>query len=185
MKIFELVNNKVKFSPQALELKPFKALWLRDKSEDKARANAEMAFVYYFSDYKSDFANETNNEIRAKEIMKIVDGMKIPPDNLVYEACDFYTERQKTISIELLYAARVAASKIKQFYLDVDLTVTDKSGKPIWDITKLQNSLTNLSKTIEGLENLEDRVKREMEEASGMRGNRKKAMFEDGQLASG
>lgn len=181
MILFELQDNKVTFSPQALMLKPFKALWDRDKTKDKTRARNELAFVYYFSDYKSDFSSILDDDERATEILKFLSDID-KPDNKVYEACEFYKSRRETISTQLLEAARHGAKTLKEYYYNVDLTLTDEKGKPVWDVAKLQTSLKTLSDTIEGLEKLEDKVKREQEKESSMRGGREKAMFEDGQL---
>lgn len=179
MQLFEIVNNEVTFSPQALELKPFKALWERDKNKNKKEAIAELSFVYFFSDYKSIYANIVEEEERALEIYNALE-MKQLPDNLVYDACNFYKERQHTISMELLRSARRAIKKIEKYFDEVDFTETNEKGQLKHDISKAANLLGNIAKITQNLSQLEEQVQKEIEESSNMKGNRQKNLFEDG-----
>ena len=179
MQLFEYVNNEVTFSPQALEIKPFRALWDRDKSKDKKTAISELAFIYYYSDYRSIYANITNEDERAVEICKTCT-IKEKPDDLIYKACDFYIERQNTISMELLRSARKSIKKIEKYFDDVDFTEEDEKGKLKYDITKTANILGNISKITEGLAKLESDVQKEIESSGDMKGSGTKKLFEDG-----
>ena len=46
MNLFEIVNNNVTFSPQALLVKPFKEIWDKDETEDKSLAKRELSYIY-------------------------------------------------------------------------------------------------------------------------------------------
>lgn len=179
MQLFDYVNHDVTFSPQALELKPFRDLWDRDKSKDKRVAIAQLAFVYYYSDYKSIYANITDEEERAAEIYK-TGTLKELPDDMVYKACSFYKRRQNTTSMELLISARKAVKKIEEYFDTVDFTEENEKGMLKHDITKGSNLLGNIAKITQNLASLEDQVKKEIEAAGDMKGNRTKSLFEDG-----
>ena len=46
----------------------------------------------------------------------------------------------------------------------------DQSGKPIWKVKDMQSELANLPKVLDELKEVEQRVKKEMEEQSQLRG---------------
>lgn len=179
MQLFDIIDNKISFAPQALEIKVFKALWLRDKTKHKERANAELAFVYFYSDYKSIYATITDDDERAVIIYDTLD-MKEKPDDLVYEACNYYKERQNTHSMNLLLSARIATKKMEDFLASVDFTEEDSKGNLKYDINKVANILGNIAKIVENLAALQDQVQKELEESGTMRGSRAKNIFEDG-----
>lgn len=177
MNLFELKGSDVIFSPQALELAPFKALWDRDTTPDKSRARQELAFVWFFSDFKSDFSDLLDDEERRKAIIEVI---PIVPDDLVEQAISFYEERQSTINTEMLKSAKGAAKKIKDYYDSVDFSLVTPRGQPVFDIKKVQDSLRTLKDTIVGLDELQTQVQKELESKGNMKGNRSKRLMEDG-----
>jgi len=182
MDLFELKDYRLVFSPQALAVGAFKDLWDRDKSKDKKRANAELSFIYFYCDFKSDFGNILDDEERMQQIIinlsDLKDGWKI--DKTVQTAIDFYKERQETVSTKLLDDARYAVKELSSFLRKVDLELLDDKGKPIYDAKKIADTISNLSKVVDSLAALEDRVKKEQDAGASMRGGRTKGMFEDG-----
>jgi hypothetical protein len=180
MELFQLVNHKVSFSPQALLLQPFKDLWDRDTTKDKSQALNELGFVYYYCAFKSDFSDITNDMQREAAIKELID---VEVDDLVRAACKFYKQRQHTISTELLRTAKKAINKMSEYFDTVDFTEQHpKTGKLIHDLGKTKASIDKLGETIKGLNNLEQQVKKELEEAGNMKGSRIKKAFEDGSL---
>ena len=73
MNLFELENNVVTFSPQALLIAPFKEIWDKDKSKGKEDAALKLAFIYYMSDERSDFIHILNTDDRIDEIKTFID----------------------------------------------------------------------------------------------------------------
>ena len=183
MTLFELDNNNVIFAPEALELKPFRALWDRDKTKDKKEATAELAFVRFYSDYKSDFANIVDEETRAIEIVKVLENFKKDkPDDLIWAACDFYKKRQNTLSMDLLDGIRIGIDKMKEFFINFDLKKTDSNGRPVYNPKQINDIIRDIGKTVQSVAEVEDQVRKELEEKSSMRGKREKTFFEDGEL---
>jgi len=77
MNLFEIENNVVTYSPQALMLEPFKKIWEEDKSEDKIQANLVMSYVYYMADERSDFMHILNVDERMQAIKE---ALQLPED---------------------------------------------------------------------------------------------------------
>ena len=179
MRLLELDGTRVIPSPECLQIKPFKKIWERDKSKNKEVAKAELAFVYFFRSFQSEFSSILEDDDRQTEVLKILDYDK-EPDEVVYEACDIYLEAQSTVSSELLMSARKGVEKVKQFFNTVNLNERDKNGRPVFDADKFNRTLSNLANTVKSLTELESLVLREQEIKSEMKGGREKAMFEDG-----
>ena len=50
IRLFKYEGYKVTISEEALLLKPFKAIWDRDRTKSKDRALDELGFIYFFCD---------------------------------------------------------------------------------------------------------------------------------------
>jgi len=181
MDLFEIKEGQVTFSPQALTLTPFAKLWKRDKKKGKPLANAELAAIYFYADYKSDFSEIYDPEEKLNVIKPVIMGMdpEWEPDDIFQEAVDFYKSRQETVSTILLGDARNAVDKISRFLRGINLN-EEVNGRPKHDIKKIADTLGNLSKITESLQKLEEQVKKELQEKESMRGGHAKAIFEDG-----
>lgn len=182
MNLFELDSNySLQISPEAYSLSVFAKLWNRDRTKGKNKAKQELAYVYFMSDYKSDYADIVNEEERSKEIIKGL-GIKDSwiPDNKVEEAIGFYKERRETIASKLLDDAKTALYKISEFLGNVDLTEIDQQGKLRYDPTKIGNLIKNIPQLTKALDEAEKEVKKQLQASSKARGSMEKSMFEDG-----
>ena len=181
MELFELKEYNLTYSPQALALEPFKKLWDRDKSKDKQIAIAELSFIYFFADYKSDFSDILDEHKRAEEIL---DAISLPkgwkPDAAVYAAIKFYQDRSYTVTMRMLESAHKAINKLNKYFDNVNPLEKDSQGKLVHDAKKLVDTIGNLGKVVDGLKELEDRVKKEKEKKGRLRAGREKGLFEDG-----
>ena len=54
IKLFRYEGYKIIISEEALALKPFKQIWQRDRTVNKDKAIAELGFIYFFCDPRSD-----------------------------------------------------------------------------------------------------------------------------------
>lgn len=181
MNLFELKNDIVTFSPQALVLKPFKALWDRDKKKGKPVAMAEMSYIYYFCDYRSDFRDIVDEETRHEQLVELVDlpeGWKI--DEKVRDAIELYDKLQESIAIQSLNAAKVAIDKVNKFLLNVDLKEKDKGGKPIYKPKDIDDSVGKIHTRLSQLAKVEEEVKKQIEAKADNQGSITPALFEDG-----
>lgn len=180
MKLLSLQNNKVTISPEALELSPFRKLWERDKTKDKGKALEDISYVYWFADFSSIYSSLSEEDRKEALLVDVYDS-KRKPDALVEEAVAFYKNKQDEMSpsLSFLEAAMFAANKIKGFFYSVDFSAVDVNGKPIYDITKVNTTLKQIGSTIDGLDQLRERVKRELQSDSRIRGGVEKSLFED------
>ena len=183
MRLFELNdNNEVIIEPQAFLIAPFKTIHDRDKSPKKNISKKEIAFVWFFSDFKSDFNILEDEAIKIKEIK---DALELPatwqPDNLIREAIDYYNRYSKTEATILLEKARNAVRKISTYLEDVDLTKIDKSGKLLHNPKIIADLIKVVPTLAESLIQAEQKVKEELDRLGGdMKGNKEKSTYDDG-----
>jgi len=176
MEILDIKNNVAVIHPAALQIPCFKTLWIRDKSKTKSKALQELSYIYFVADYKSDFSDIIDEKERKEEVSKLFD---IKEDEDIKKCIDFYKDRQQTISMHLLQAAKSGVNKIKQYIETVDLTELDDKGKPVHDVSKLNMIIAKLGDTIEGIRKLEEIVSKEIEDNTRVRGGNELAMFEN------
>tara|TARA_R110002126_G_scaffold80767_1_gene199714 strand:+ start:64 stop:618 length:555 start_codon:yes stop_codon:yes gene_type:complete len=182
MELFEIKNDQVAFSPQALLLTPFKAIWDRDKKKDKPLANTELAAVYFYMDYKSDFSTMLDDVEKLALIKSVIVGMpkEWEPDDIFNDACAFYQEMQETHSTLLLQDAQYAIASVRKFLRSLDMEERDERDKPIHDLKKVIDSLGSINKVTEALMDLEQQVKKQIQaKTDTARGGKEKALFED------
>ena len=185
MNLFQIGNNgSLEIDPIAYALEPFKKLWDRDKTKLKEKAIADISFVYYTTDYKSDFF-DTPEEHREEEVMKY---LNIPKnwsaDDKVREAQEFYKERQRTPALTLLEDSIAGISKLSTYLRDIsfdDVEINEKTGevKPKHDIKKYADTIKQVPAIVNALNELKETVRKEQEAEKGLRGNRKKSMYMD------
>ena len=75
-----------------------------------------------------------------------------------------------TPSILLLKSARNSVKKLERYFDDIDLTLLDDNGKPIYSAKDLVANLAKVGDVVQGLSKLEELVKREEQEKASTRG---------------
>jgi hypothetical protein len=164
MNLFEIENNVVIYSPQALMLEPFKKIWQEDKSEDKIQANLIMSYVYYMADERSDFMHILNVDERMqaiKEALQLPEDFNGRSEELI-QAIKFYEKLSETTSTKLLQSTRLVLQKISEFLDNINLNERDeRSNKPIHDIGKITGSVEKIPKLIRAINEIEKEVVKE------------------------
>ena len=185
MKLFEIDKNyNVIPSEEAYMLKPFSAILKRDKTKSKTRALAELAFIYFYCDIRSDYLIE-DESTRVESITSTLTGLpknwKI--DQLVQDGIDFYNDRSKTIT-QVLYEKSVdSARAIGEFLGKTEalLDEVDQSGKPIYKVADITRGLKDVKTIMQDLKAAEEEVIKEQKSTAGkMKGSREMGAFEDG-----
>jgi hypothetical protein len=172
-------TDSVEIDPAAYTLLPYKAIWDRDKTKGKNKAREQLAYVYFMADYKSFFSNITEEAVKHKEVSKVVFGTEdYEIDEVIAEALKFY-RKDIPISVSLLEDAKLGINALREYFRTVSLTEVDAQGKVVHDSSKLSNNLKNLYGVIDGLESLEQKVRRDVESSTTIRGGREKGIFED------
>ena len=75
MRLLTYEGYNLTIDPMLLTLKPFKAIWVRDKTEKKERAISEIAYIYFMEDTRSDYQYIIDREERDRQIRE-GEGMK-------------------------------------------------------------------------------------------------------------
>tara|TARA_R110000765_G_scaffold418160_1_gene521408 strand:- start:160 stop:699 length:540 start_codon:yes stop_codon:yes gene_type:complete len=165
------INDNVAIpSPYVLKVEEFSKLVSRDKSKGKERSTKELAYVYFLCDHNSAFA-VYDEERRPSEVKLSVFGeSKWSPDKAVMAACDTYKKLKETSAVRLLKAARESVVKLEKYFKEVDLTLTDDNGKPIFAAKDLVANLSKMGDVVNGITKLENLVKKEEQVQSGNRG---------------
>lgn len=180
MNLFEIVNDNVEFSPQALSIKYFKAIWDRDKAKDKFLAIQELSFVYYMADERSDYMYLLDEDEREAQIMTDLDmDSKWIRDAIINEAIAYYVRASTTTSTLLLASTRNVIQKISKFLDNVDMNERDqRSHKPIHDISKITGSVEKIPKLVKALNEIEKEIIKE-KELKSQSGVKEVGMFDD------
>ena len=153
-------DNKAVPSAYALSIIEFKDLSLE-----------ELSFVYFMIDHRSPFSVYEWDQ-RIIEVKNSIFGEKkkwsIPPK--VLGACDKYEKLIETSAVRLLKAARESIVKLEKYFRHIDLQMMDDHGKPIFHAKDLIANLSNMGKVVDGLNRLEEIVKKEEQAANTNRG---------------
>ena len=158
--LLTIVDNKAIPSSYTLMIKEFKCL-----------TGEELAFVYFMIDHKSPFAVYEWKQ-RLDEVKTSIFGEKnkFKPSSKVLSACDKYEKLLETSAVRLLKAAKESIVKLEKYFRDIDLTVLDDNGKPIYHAKDLINNLEKMGRVVDGLTRLEDIVRKEEQAANTNRG---------------
>ena len=158
--LIHIVDNVASPTAYTLTIKEFKGL-----------SGEELAFVYFMVDHKSPFSvyewEQRNIEVKNSifgEKSKFKHSLK------VLGACNKYEKLIETSAVRLLKAARESVVKLEKYFRDVDLTVVDDNGRPIFHAKDLINNIEKMGKVVDGLTRLEDIVKKEEQASNTNRG---------------
>tara|TARA_R110002124_G_scaffold281430_1_gene455723 strand:- start:86253 stop:86807 length:555 start_codon:yes stop_codon:yes gene_type:complete len=183
MKLFEMKNWSLTVSEEAWGLVPFKKILDRDKSKDKSRALAEVLFVWFWSDIKSDY-RIMEPEIRLEELKKDIANLpnKFVIDDIIQGAIDCY-EKHKTIIQKLHEKSLVSANDVGNYLENTKalLEERDNQGRPIIKIADITRGLKDVKIIMKELKETEKEVIKEQHDTSGKKkGSKEMNIFEDG-----
>ena len=179
MKLFKYEGYKITISEEALLLKPFKAIWKRDKSLNKEKALSELGFIYFFCDIRSDYQYIVDEEAR---MASIKEGEGMPedwtPDSVILEAMQFYSTFKSTSAL-LLEDTRYAVDKLRKLLREIDLTKTDDKGKPIYTLNTITATIKQVPSLVKDLDEAERSIAKEIAQSDKVRGAQSKSIYED------
>ncbi len=181
MELFEIQGAKVVPLGATLLIKEFKSIWDLDKSKDKSLAVQELGYVYYSADYKSIYQS-TAPEEREQQIIEDIFGPKSKwtPSKEVLRACEKYRQIQVVPTMRLLNSGLEALEQLIVFLRRKDtLSITDKSGKPIYKPKDLTSALSETAKVADSMEKLNEKVMRELAAKGTVRGKGELEIYEE------
>lgn len=176
MRLFRYEGYTLSISEEALCLKPFRAIWARDKTEKKERAIMELGFIYFMEDPRSDYQYITNPEERAKAI-KEGEGLKESwqPDGTVKEAQRLYASF-KTTSALLLEDTRNMIDGYRMKLRELTSNMTDLDVKEVKEVGAI---IKQIPAMIKDLDEAEKAIAKEIAQSDKVRGAAEKAIYED------
>jgi hypothetical protein len=188
MRIFkmDLETFELEFEPEVLLIKEFSDIIKRDKAKGKPLAMAELGYVWFFSDYKSDFVQIIDEDERSLAIIDALDGLpkNWKPDDYVLAAIDAYKTGSYTVTVRMLEDARSIVDNMSKWAkvaaANLDEMVETKFGERAkYDVSKVRAFIGDLPKMLITITTLEEKVLREKDGADTHRGSQEKAIFED------
>lgn len=174
MKLLKYEGYKVVIEPELLTLKPFKQIWTRDKTVNKDKALAEIAFIYFMTDPRSDYQYLVDDKERM-EAIKEGEGLppKWEPDRIVTGAMEFY-KSFKPISALLLEDTRFMVDKYRK-----RLKAQEFDELEIKDLKEAGALIKQIPSLVKDLNEAEKALNSEMRESGRMRGQGEKSLMDD------
>lgn len=176
MRLLTYEGYNITIDPMLLTLKPFKAIWVRDKTEKKDRAIQEISYVYFMEDPRSDYQFIIDRDERDKKIRED-SGIKASwnPDGTVKEAMKLYSSF-KTTSALLLEDTRAMVDGYRNKLRELTANMSDLEVKEIKDIGAIIKQIPAL---VKDLDEAERTLAKEIAQSDKVRGTAEKAIYED------
>ena len=135
------------------------------------RADREFTYIYLAIDWKSPYANYSNQE-KHEAALKDAHITEEEWNNPEFRAaCRKYVALQDSNRyVRLLQAAQEVTDKIIDYFHNVDLQEQDEQGKYLVKVKDVQAAMKEASYQIETLKQIESLVKKEVMEQSQIRG---------------
>lgn len=176
MRLLTYEGYNLTIDPMLLTLKPFKALWIRDKTIKKERAISEIAYTYFMEDPRSDYQYIIDRDERSKAI-KEGEGLKPTwqPDGTVKEAMKLYASF-KTTSALLLEDTRALVDGYRNKLRDL---TSDMSELDVKDVKELGAIIKQVPSMVKDLDEAERALAKEIAQSDKVRGAQEKSIYED------
>lgn len=191
--LFELgPNNMVTLNKVWISTIPqFHRILARDKGgprdgsgKYKKQATRDFTYIYHLCDFHSPLENFSKD--KRKQMAMEFAGMPdresdLDNDTDLQDAIELYKELLENSSVSL---QTYRAMKYSRQAMDVSLQTRnydkkDENGRLVYDMKKDQESIIMMPKVIAALDDMEEKVKREMLESFEMRGGAEKGEQED------
>lgn len=181
MRLIKYDNYQIKIEDELLLLKPFRAVFNADRTQNKDKFLNFLSIIYFTYDPRSDYSYIVDEELRLKEVCDS-NGIPVPKFNKQEMECiSLYKKLTTTISTELLKSTKIAVDKVRQFLEDLDLAAADDKGKLLYPINTVTAAIKQVPQLAKEVREAERIVVKEIEEQSRARGgNDNKKIFEDG-----
>lgn len=181
-KLFDIEAGNVVMNPSSLWIPQFKAIWDRDKSKSKAKAQREISYVVFMHDFQSPYSAYSDKDKEQKILEDYFPNEPDwEPDEVVKAACDKLLELQDSVALRMLRTNRKALDLLETYTNNV----YEKVANDEIDITDADKIMERLLKNAEksgnlviSLNKLEIQVQKEQSEAS-VRGGGVVGDFED------
>lgn len=170
MKLFTISNQTPIPTTECYLVPEFAKLLNRDKTKDKSTAFKELQYVYFKTDYKSLYLSYDEELREEKLINDFIGKDNWKPDTEILKAVEKYKELQKTPSIGFLEDAMKAVDATRRYFRDVDYSLLDTQGKPVYKIKEVTSSLKDCEGVLNTLDKLKEKIEKEQKAGGKARG---------------
>lgn len=176
MRLFKYEGYKLTISEEAMLLKPFKAIWKRDRTQNKEKALMELGYCYFMEDPRSDYQFIVDREDRSAQI-KLGEGIpeSWSPDEVVIQAMEFYSSF-KTTSALLLEDTRVLVDGYRTKLRAITSDMSELDVKAVKEIGAIIKQVPSM---VKDLDEAERALAKELAQSDKVRGAQEKSMYED------
>lgn len=172
-------KSELTISPEAYTLIPFKKIWDRDKSKDKKKALMDLAYIFWFTDFRSYVGDITDTDEKNKEIISIIDEEgKYKPDDLIFNGIELYA-KDLPLSLKFLDDVKSGINELRKYFRDLDLTEKDNNGKLVHNANQVMSSVSRAGDLLSTIEKLELKVKKDLDQEGSARGDKQIGMYEN------
>jgi hypothetical protein len=188
MELFVYENYNLQINKADVFLiKEFRELFDDDRCKEKSdpkgllknRALRELSYIYLVYDWKSPYSEYSEQE--KKDTSMLDSGMTKEDltDPKFQAAIKKYLEMQDTRVLKMLNAAYQAMDELRIYFETVDLQERDiMSGKPVYTAKNVVSEIAGLGKLVESIDNLKQRVMKEREKQTDLRGGAEPGLFD-------
>jgi hypothetical protein len=178
----DVETYELSLEPQVLMIKEFKDLIKRDRTKDKIVSMAELSYIWFFADFKSDFGQIIDEKERTAEIIDAIVGLpkKWVPDDAVKAAIERYRKLSESVASRLLIDAMITVNNLSKYAKEASGELILMDGeKPVHDVSKILGFIDKLPNTLSTIKKLEEEVVRERNVGSAHRGTQEPGLFEN------
>ena len=175
---------EIDISPEIFAIDKFKVLINKDKSKDKGLAIKELAFIFFYTDIKSDYMYITDKDKRIEEIIKdlqLPKGWKISKE--LEDAINLYEERSTTINSALYKSACIAAMEISEYLKGTKTLLEERTdkGAAVTNINSITGALAKVPSIMRDLNTAHQELVKEQKMLEGRKkGSKELNIFEEG-----
>lgn len=165
MQLFRVEGEYVTPHPEIRNISPFNEIIRRDRGSKgdsqgrrKLMAVKELSYIYHMEDPLSPYATwaEEHREQAIIEALFTEDDWSA--DELVRQGQQRYRQLTESQASRLLRAARKSINKMEEYFENFNPEASDDSGKSVKDLIA---NISKLEALIEGLDRLEERIKKQ------------------------
>jgi hypothetical protein len=158
--IFDVVDDKVTLTTNALTIPEFKRIWESDRSKGKATALSRLLFIYHTISPKSPYYNLDEEQRKQTVISDFLNNPDIAEEELTVIAAEKYTKLIETPSLRQLKAATDLVDKVTKYFSSLDFTTENSAS--LADAKKILEIVSELPKSTQSLIDLRKKVEQEL-----------------------
>lgn len=177
--ILDFEDGRVIIKPEAIAISYFKKLWDNDKTKTKDKANDDITFIWFTTNFKSPYFDYDLDERFDLVKQQILKDPSYKPSKDVLEARDMYEKGFNTPSIKLVESANTVIFKLDNYFKAIDFSAIDNNGKLMYDAKDVIDTITRIPKAIEAINLAKELCRKETTTKSSRKGSATNSMFEE------